>query len=279
MIKFVVDSSAELDKEFCEKNNIILLPNDVIFGDEVFVAGVTITNQEFYRKLRERTVVPKTALINQHRFEKVFNEAKNAGDELIVMPISSKMSSSYNAAVLAKQEVGYNKIYVLDHLTVTIAQTALIFEGLKLRDAGLSGEQITAKLMELKNKIKLYAAVESLKYLRQGGRLSGTAAVVGTMLNIKPIIELTDGLIFSNYKCMGFKKAEQKLIDLVKQDGFDPNYPIYVAHTDDLDEAKEFHGVFKEQVSNFIDGGIYEIGSVVGTHAGPGCVAVIFFRK
>ena len=278
MIKFVVDSSAELDKEFCEKNNIILLPNDVIFGDEVYVSGETITNKQFFEKLRQGTVVPKTALINQHRFAEVFKAAKKAGDELIVMPISSKLSSTYNAALLAQQEVGYNKIYVLDHLTVTVAQTALVLEGMKMRDAGLTGEQIANKIMQLKDKIKLYAAVGSLKYLRAGGRLSGAAAVVGTMLNIKPIIELTDGQIFSNYKCIGFKKAEQKLIDLVKDD-FDPKMPIYLAHVDDIEEAKEFDKTFKQQVSGFIDGGLYEIGSVVGTHAGPGCVAVIYFRK
>ncbi len=278
MIKFLVDSSAELDKEFCEKNNIILMPNTITFGETEYVAGETITNQEFYQKLKTENVLPKTALINQFRYSEAFRKAQKDNDEVIVIVISSGLSTSYNMALFAKEEVGYDKIYVLDHKTVTVTQTALVLEGLKLRDAGKSGKEIADELLELSKKIKLYAAVSTLKYLRLGGRLSGAAAVVGTMLNIKPIIELTDGKIYSNYKCIGFKKAKMMLIDLFKKDNFDPNYPVYIAHTDNLAEAKEFEQEFLKQVKcNY--GGIYDIGSVVGTHAGPGAVALIYFRK
>ncbi len=277
-IKFVVDSSAELDKDFCEKNGIILMPNDITFGDEEYVAGETISNKEFYEKLTTSKILPKTALINQYRFSEVFRQAQENNDELVVLVISRFLSSTYEAALMAQTEVGYNKIYVVNHLTVTIAQKALILEALKMRDKGMNGKQIADEILKLKDKVKLYAAVATLKYLKEGGRLSGVAAVVGTMLNIKPIIELSDGKIFSNHKCIGFKKAKMKLIELLKADGFDENYPIYIAHTNDPVEAQEFEESLKQEFT-YTSGGINEIGSVVGTHAGPGAVAVIFFKK
>jgi len=277
-VRILVDSSAELDKEFCEKNNIELMPNTISFGEQEFIAGETITTSEFYKKLAETKELPKTALINQFRFTEVFKDVQQKGDEMIVLVISKELSSTYQMAVMACEDVGYKGIYVLDHKTVTIAQTALVFEAIKMRSEGKSASEIANKLMQLKDKIKLYAAVSTLKYLKEGGRLSGAAAFVGTLLNVKPIIELTDGKIFSNYKCVGFKKAKSLLIDLVKKDGVDTNFPVYIAHTNNLTDAKELEETISQELT-FKNGGIYEIGSVVGTHAGPGAVAVIFFKK
>ena len=211
MVKILTDSSCDLSPARCEELGVEMLPITVNFGGESFRANIDISNAQFYEKLAAASELPKTAQITPAFFQEKFQEYKEAGDDVVCLFISSQMSGTLQSAKVAKNLVGAENICLPDTLNVTFALGLLVEEAVKMRDRGLSAAEIAQEVEALVPRVRLWALIDDLKYLKMGGRLSATSALVASILGICPIITLENGLVEVVGKARG-KKAAFKFI-------------------------------------------------------------------
>lgn len=278
-IKIVLDSTTDLVPELAGKFEIV--PLTVNFGEEEFVDGVTITKEEFYAKLIESDVVPTTSQATPEAFEKVFKKIVENGDEAIAITLASNLSGTYQSACIAASEFP-GKIRVIDGKSVAIGTAILAEYAFSLMEKGLSSEEIQRSVEKKRDDIIIVALVDTLEYLKRGGRLSKTAAFAGSILNIKPVISLEKGEINVLGKARGSKQGNNLLVkEIEKAGGVDFGMPVLLGYT----------GHDRYMLEKYVDDSrfLWEgrtenlretcIGSVIGTHVGPGAVAVAFFKK
>ena len=277
-VRIIIDSTADLIPEI--KNKLTVVPLTVHFGEEEYIDGVTITHKEFYNKLVESDVLPSTSQATPAAFEKVFKEVKSAGESAVVITLSSKLSGTYQSAVIAAEE--YENIYVVDSGSVTIGGGILAELALKLAAEGLDAKSIAQQLEQEKKNIHIVAMVDTLEYLKRGGRVSKTVAFAGNLLNIKPVLSVVDGEIHMLGKARGSKQGNNLLAtEIEKAGGVDFSKPVLLGYTG-LSDALLLKYI--EDSKHLWEGGADElryaaIGSVIGTHAGPGAIAVAFFKN
>ena len=278
-VRIIIDSTVDLTPEI--KNQLLIVPLTVHFGETEYVDGVTITHKEFYEKLIESDVLPTTSQATPFDFGNVFEEVVEAGDTAVVITVSSKLSGTYQSACIAASDYP-NKIFVVDSLSVAIGAGILAELALKMAKEGLDAPTIAQKLNQEKENICLIAMVDTLEYLCRGGRLSKTAALVGGMLSIKPVIALNQGEIVVLGKARGSKQSNNLLIkEIQKAGGIDFDKPIMLGYT----------GLSDHILLKYIDDSAFlwedrtsalryaPMGSVIGTHAGPGAIGAAFFKK
>ena len=280
-VKFIIDSAADIIPSECEVLGLTHLPLKVLFGDEEFADSVTITHGEFYEKLTTNPNHPTTSQVSPAEFEAAYERVTASGDEAVVITISSKLSGTYQSAVIASEDYE-GKVFVVDSLNATVGERALLLHGIRLAAEGLSAAAIAAKLDEVKTRIRLVATLDTLEYLKKGGRISAATAVVGGLLNIKPAIAVVDGVVETAGKARGAKAANALLRQLVeKSGGIDTTMPLCVAYSGSTDEnLKKFmgeHGDLWEGIGDNLS--VSSVGAVIGAHVGPGAVAVAFFGK
>lgn len=278
MVKIITDSSSEFLTEQQEKYGVSVLPMPINFAEGTYMSGVDITDYEFYAKLASSKTLPTTSMINSYTFKKAFEEELSKGNDVVAIVISSDLSVTYSQAVSAAQEVDGKRIFVVDSKNASLGQHALVIEAAKLRDKGLSAEEIFNSLNQLKEKIRLHAMIDTLKYLRAGGRLSGQAAVIGTLLHVKPMMVVEEGKVVNKGKAIGKFNAFRYIINNVKKDDIDFSKTFVLAHGCNEKMAKEFHDIFaKETGIEVTDKAL--VGATIGVHTGPGAVAVAYFIK
>lgn len=276
--RIIVDSTADLLQDIKEQVHIV--PLTVHFGEEEYIDGVTIDHKAFYEKLVETDVHPTTSQATPVAFEKEYEKAKAADDASVVITISSKLSGTYQSAMIAAQE--YENIYVVDSGSGAIGSAILIEYALKLLEAGLSAKELVEKLEEAKQRIVIVALVDTLEYLKKGGRISKTVAFAGSVLNIKPVLSIIDGEINMLGKARGSKMGNNLLVqEIEKAGGVDFSMPLLLGYTG-LSDAMLLKYI--QDSKHIWEGNIDRvryttIGSVIGTHAGPGAVAVAFFKN
>ena len=277
MIKVIVDSTADLTDEV--RKRVCVVPLTVHFGDVEYIDKVTIDNKTFYEKLIEDDVIPTTSQATPIKFEDEYDKIA-PGDEAIVITLSSKLSGTYQSACIAAGD--REGIYVVDSDNVTVGTSILVEEALNLIDAGLSAKEIAAKLEEDKERILVIALLDTLEYLKKGGRISPTVAFIGGILNVKPVINIEHGVINVLGKARGSKHGNNLLVEEIqKSGGVDFGMPVllgYTGLTDNLllkyiDDSKPLWDNSSDELR------YTSIGSVIGTHAGPGAIAVAFFKK
>ena len=278
-LKIVLDSTSDLVPELLGKFEIV--PLTVNFGEEEFIDGVTITREEFYAKLIESDVIPTTSQATPEAFERVFKKLVENGDEVLCITVASKLSGTYQSACIAAEEFP-GKVRVIDSKSVAIGSAILAEFALSLLEKGVSAEEIEKELIKKREDIIIVALIDTLEYLKKGGRLSKTAAFAGSLLNIKPVVSVEDGKINVLGKARGSKQGNNFLIkEIEKAGGVDFSMPLLLGYTGHDPYMLE---KYKED-SRFIWEGKVEnlretcIGSVIGTHVGPGAIAVAFFRK
>ncbi len=288
MIKILTDSTSDISKEYAKENGITVVPLKVHFGEEEYLDGIDLTPDEFFAKLKVCDKLPTTSQPSPEVFANHFEMAKNSGDTVVCIFISAELSGTYQSAQIAKSEVGYENIYIVDSKSVTIGETLLIKRAVDNVNAGMSAQEIVQDLEKAREHLHLLAIINDLTCLRKGGRLSGAAALAGGLLGIKPIVatngkELEEpghnGKLEVAGKARGLPGAYVatfKLID--KLGGIDESLHMSVGHTGDHDFAQPFiHYVQHNLKLGKPEIGI--IGSVVGTHSGPGACAIAFFDK
>lgn len=281
MIKILVDSASDISLKEAQELGIDMIPLQIQFGDKEYLDGVDLTNREFFEKLIESNEIPKTSQINKYSFTSKFEEMTKDGDEVIAITLSSKLSGTYNSAIAAaKHFVG--KVHVVDSLNVCIGERILCqYAMLLVKQGKLSITEIVNELETKKKKIELIAVLDTLKYLRKGGRISSVTAFAGEMLSIKPVISIVKGEVKLIGKAIGSKKGNNLLNQLVDKCGIDFSMPCAIAYSGLSDDylKKYLHdseGLWKGKI-DYIPS--YMIGSTIGTHAGPNAIAVAFFNK
>ena len=276
--RIIVDSTADLMPEIKERVHIV--PLTVHFGDEEFIDGVTINHKTFYEKLIESDVLPTTSQAIPDSFTKEFEKAKEAGESAVVITISSKLSGTYQSAVIAAQE--YDNIYLVDSGSAAVGSGILTELALKLLDEGLDAKSIAERLEEEKKKIVIVALVDTLEHLKKGGRISKAVAFTGGILNIKPVLSVIDGEISMLGKARGSKMGNNLLVqEIEKAGGVDFSKPVLLGYTGISDALllkyiEDSEHIWKNNIEEIR---YTTLGSVIGTHVGPGAVAVAFFKN
>jgi len=277
-IRMIVDSTTDLMPE--HKQRVQVVPLTVRFGEEEYIDGVTIDHNTFYQKLVETDVLPTTSQATPAGFAKQFRQAKEANEACIVITLASKLSGTYQSATLAAQD--YENVYVIDSETAAVGTGILTELAFTYIDQGMDAKTVVAKIEEAKKKIVIVALVDTLEYLQKGGRLSKTAAFAGTILNIKPVLSVIAGKINVLGKAMGSKRGNNLLVqEIEKAGGIDFTKPVLLGYSG-LSNALLLKYI--EDSRPLWENDLNEVryatlGSVIGTHAGPGAVAVAFFKK
>lgn len=279
MVKIIVDSTADMVPEVAERVGIVALT--LRFGDREYVSGVDIDGRKFYEMLVESDTLPTTSQATPYDFTDAFTKATADGSEVVCLTLSAKLSGTHQSAVIAAQEFD-GKVHVVDSGSVTIGLGILVEYALHLADEGLSGEEIAWKLLQKREEVHLLAMVDTLEYLKKGGRISAAAAVAGSLLNIKPVLTIADGEIRVLGKARGSRQANNLLVqEIQKAGGVDFDKPLLLGYTGLSDTLLQKYVQDSAQLRE----GRREnlpcalVGSVVGTHVGPGAVAVAFFQQ
>ena len=280
-IRIITDSASDITQAEAKERNLTVIPLKTLFGDREYLDGVTIDHETFYHKLIESDVLPTTSQIAPFDYEERFREAVEQGDEVVCITVSGKLSGCCQSANIAAEEFP-GRVTVVDSLNVAIGQRILVELALQARDAGKSAQEIADLLNESKQHIRLIALLDTLEYLKKGGRISSAAALAGSLLAIKPVIAIKDGEVAILGKARGSKNGNNMLRDLVEQSGgihFDMPYALaYTGLEDTLlrkyiaDSASLYEGKTASLP-------VYPIGSTIGTHVGPGAIAVAFFSN
>ena len=276
--RIIVDSTADLMPEF--KSRVHTVPLTVNFGDEEYIDGVTIDHKTFYEKLIESDVLPTTSQATPDAFMKEFEKAKEAGEAAVVITLASKFSGTYQSATIAADD--YENIYVIDSGSAAMGSGILVELAFKLLDEGKTAEEIAKALEEEKKKIIIVALVDTLEYLKKGGRISKAVAFAGGVLSIKPVLSVVDGEINMLGKARGSKMGNNLLVqEIDKAGGIDFSKPVLLGYSGISDALLKKYIEDSRHIweGNLKDVRYTTVGSVIGTHAGPGAVVVAFFKK
>ena len=280
-VQIIVDSAADMDKEIVAQEHLTVVPLKTIFGDEEYLDGVTITAQQFYEKLIEDTTHPSTSQPSPYDFEKIFTQVAEQGDTAVVITLSGKLSGTYQSATIAASGFA-DGIYVVDSENVTIGEQILVQHALQLRTQGVDAAAIAEELNQKKHEICVIALLNTLEYLKKGGRISSTVAFAGSLLSIKPVIAIENGEVSVIGKARGSKNGYNLLTEFIdKKGGIDFSMPLrlgYTGHNDVLLQKyiQDSEHLWKGNIDTLP---VTLIGSTIGTHAGPGAVAVAFYHK
>ena len=274
-VKIVVDSTVDLTPDVKAQVKTVAL--SVLFGEQEYKDGVTIDPVKFYEMLSTSEMLPTTSQPTPVAFEEAYRELVEAGHEVVCITIASRLSGTYQSATIAAGEFP-GKVFVVDSRSAAIGAGLLVEWALKLANEGKSGQEILEALMEKRKEVRLYAMVDTLEYLKKGGRLSSTVAFVGGVLNLKPIICLDEGEIKVVGKARGQKAAFFALTKACQEAGVNSAEPFMLGYTGASDE-----NLVKYMDENAdlwpADSKKTILGSAIGTHAGPGAVAMAFFAK
>ena len=277
-VKIIVDSTTDLLPSIREQ--VTVVPLTVCFGQEEFTDGVTITHEQFYEKLVECDVLPTTSQASPDAFIRVLSETLTPGDSALILTLSSALSGTYQSAVIAAGE--FEEVFVVDSSSVAIGTGILTEYALECVKKGMSAKEIAEEIERKKKDVCVIAMLDTLEYLKKGGRISSTAAFAGGILNIKPVVNIEEGRINILGKARGSKQGNNLLIqEIQKAGGIDFKLPILLGYTGLTDVLlqkyiKDSRLLWEDAAESLR---YTSIGSVVGTHTGPGVIAAAFFRK
>lgn len=277
-VKILTDSGSDMMK--LQDDIVSCIPLTIRFDQTEYKDDVDLGHHEFYEKLIEEDVLPQTSQATPYQFSEAIEQAKKEADEVLIITLSSKLSGTHQSAVLAASE--FDDVYIVDSENVTLGQKALVCRAKELVKQGKTAKEIAEILNEEKKDIRLVALLDTLEYLKKGGRISGAAATVGTMMNLKPVIAIENGEVVSLGKARGSKKGNNMLREQVaKAGGIDFERPYFVGYTG-LDSALADKYVDDSKSLWEADDKrpeVHTVGGAIGTHAGPGAIAVAFFAK
>lgn len=277
-VRIIVDSTADMTENI--RQEVRVVPLTVHFGEEEYIDGVTIDHRTFYEKLIESDVLPTTSQASPAAFMQEFDKIKKAKESAVVITLSSKLSGTYQSAMIAA--AGYENIYVIDSESAAMGSGILAERALELAKEGLEMKEIAERLEEEKKKIIIVALVDTLEYLKKGGRISKAAAFAGTVLNLKPVLALTEGEIQVLGKARGSKMGNNLLIqEIQKAGGIDFSKPVLLGYTGLSDAVLKKY--IEDSRSIWAPGmetiRYTTVGSAIGTHVGPGAIAAAFFTR
>ena len=273
MVRIVTDSTADLTPEQQRAAGITVVPLNVHFGDEVFRDHVDLSTDEFFRRLKASPQLPRTSQPSVGAFEEAYRSLRQGADEIVSVHLSSKVSGTYNSALMAAQSVGEGKIDVVDSLSTSMALGFIALEGAKLARAGRDRQAVADCLRGLVPKARVICVVDTLTYLERGGRIGKARALLGSLLNVKPILQLKDGEVVPLGRARGRPQALNRLVELLERDG--KVSQLAIMHGAAQTDAEQL----RERVASSypgVDIQLTEIGAVLGTHTGPGVIGFTY---
>lgn len=280
-VKIIVDSACDLGKERAQKLGLEFISLKTIFGDTEYLDGDELSSQEFYEKLVESDEMPSTSQATPYDFEKVFSHIVQNGDTAVCITLSSRLSGTYQSATIAADDYE-GKIFVVDSENVSLGEQILVFYALRLQQEGKSAEEMASLLNKAKKSIRVIALLDTLEYLKKGGRISSTAAFAGTLLSIKPVVAVEDGIVTILGKARGSKNGSNFLNQQIAQSkGINFNMPLTLAYSGLSDDLLKKYMADSAHLYEEYTGSlpVCLVGSTIGTHVGPGAIAVAYFEK
>lgn len=280
-VHIITDSASDITQAEAKAYGIEVLPLHTTFGDTEYLDGVTIDNHRFFQMLVESDTLPTTSQLSPYHYEECFQAAADAGDEVLCVVLSSKLSGCCQSAGIAAEAFG-DRVTVVDSENVCIGQRILVELAVRLRDQGKSAREIGAELDREKKQIRLIALLDTLEYLKKGGRISPAAALAGSLLSIKPVIAVEQGEVVILGKARGSKKGNNMLMELVQKSGginFEKPYCLAYSGLSDTLLRKYIEDSAALYEGQTEDLPVSTIGSTIGTHVGPGAIAAAFFVK
>lgn len=275
-IKIITDSTADLSKEIYDKYDIEVLPLLINFGEESYLDGVEINPNKVFERIEKENILPTTAQVTPNRFIEAYEKYLSEGYKIVSIHMSSVMSGTYQSACIAKEMLETDEIVVIDSQNVTAALGMLVLKAAKLREKGYDILRMEEVLNTVKDRIKLSVYFESLEYLVRGGRISKTAGIVGSMLGIKLVLEIKDGLMAVKDKIRGNKKAIKKIISDLEGASLDEEVPVILIDVNNIEVKEALKEYLETNNVNYVE---CPVGSSVSIHSGPGCCGLVFLTK
>ena len=279
-VKILIDSASDFDLKEATARDLLFVPLSINFGDTSYADGVTIEKNQFYEMLLHGDIYPKTAQPAPDLFLEHFNAAKESGDELVALVISSGLSGTLQSALIAKDLCDYDGIHVVDSLNCVTGLRLLVDVAVKMRDEGASAKEIVAEIESLRHRVKIVAVVDTLEYLYKGGRLTKAAQLIGTMAHLKPFVSLDEnGKIFVLDKVIGRNKAYKNFFRILENEPFDPAYPINFLY---FYEPENGHRLAEDVAALYpgVDAKcVYPCGPTIGAHVGNNCYGFAYIKK
>ena len=278
MIRIIVDSSADYTAEALKEANIELVPIGISLDGKDYLDGVDLEKDEFYELLTNSKDFPKTSQPSPQAFLDVFEDAKEKGDDVICILLSSALSGTTQSAGLAKSMADYENIYIIDSLSVTYPIKIMADYACKLRSEGVAASDIASKVEELKTRVKIFAGVDTMEFLYRGGRVNKATAAIGELAKIKPIVGVVpDGSVGVLGKCLGKNKALRFLIDHLNEKELDENFPLYSVYSYGTENCEKLEEKLVQ--ANYKIEDRLQIGATIGAHTGPGVFGILCVEK
>lgn len=277
-VRIITDSGIDLPGEVDPR--VTVVPLGITFGTTTYADGVDLTNDRFYELLIESDELPKTSQATPFAYQQIFEDVRAAGDEAVVITLSSKLSGTYQSAVTAAAD--YPEVRVVDSKNVTIGQSLLVLYALRLLDEGRSAAEVAGELTAAADRVCLLALLDTLEYLKRGGRIPKSVGTIGELLSIKPVVGVEDGEVVMLGKARGSKNGRNQLHQQVEKYGIDFTMPVLLGYT----------GLSQKLLRKYLDDNraiwegkvaeedlpITSVGATIGTHVGPNAIALAFFR-
>ncbi len=280
MIRIITDSAADFEPAELADKNIICTPMKINFGDKEYTENVNLTKDSFYELLVSSGDFPKTSQPAPFDFEKVLTPAMEAGDEAVIITISSALSGTYQNAALVKNMLEYEDCHVVDGLSATAGQRILVEHAVRLRDEGRAAAEIAVELTELRGRIEIFACIDTLEYLYKGGRISHTSYTVGSFVNIKPIITVSrEGRVEVAAKALSMRKGIKNICAHMEKVKPDLNYPVYLVYSHDRKNTELLAEALRSAGYEISNSQLVNIGAAIGAHIGVGACGVIYVSK
>ena len=280
MVRIITDGTSDLSVQRGLELNVHVMPMRVFFGQDSFVDGVDITREEFFARLTSGDVLPTTSQLNPEDFLEVFQKYVDQGDEIVGIFLSTELSGTCQSACIARDMVEGGEIHIVDSRTVTFALALLVEEAARMRDQGLSAAQIAAEVEKLAQRTRLLAIVDTLTYLKKGGRISAATAAVGGLLGIKPIVGVDSrGTVEALGKARSMASGLEWIARQIGQAPADPARPVAYGHSNAPERVPLCMEALKEVLPQDLPPVVGSIGAVIGTHVGPGAVGVAYIAS
>ena len=280
MVRIITDSAADFEPAELEQKKITCIPLKVLFGTEEFEENISLSKGQFYEKMLAFEGFPKTSQAAPQVLADLFAEAREAGGEAIYFTLSSALSGTWQSAMFIREDFGWDGAFVVDSRNATGGQRILVEYAVQLRDEGKSAREIVTAVEAMRDRIVLYACINTLEYLYRGGRISHLAYTFGTLAQIKPIIHVDyKGRVDIPAKAMGMRKGMEHLCKQADAKVPDPAFPLYVMYTDDRAAAEALAVRLAEHGQAVRLDNIIQVGAAIGSHIGPKACGLVYIAK
>lgn len=280
MVRIITDSAADFEPKELEKLGVTCIPLHVMFGDEEYQENVNLTKPQFFQLLSQFDGSPKTAQPSPQLLMDLFEDAKQAGDEAVYITLSSALSGTYQSACMVCEDVECEDCYVVDSLNATGGQRLLVEYAVRLRDEGKSAREIIAGVESIRDKIVLYACIDTLEYLYRGGRISQTAYKLGSLAQVKPIIRVSDeGKVEVPSKAMGMRKGIDFMLKRLEAQKPSADHPVYVMYTPSQANGEILLQKVREFGYEVPDERLISVGAAIGSHIGPNGCGIVYVEE